>query len=54
MIIDHIAIRADDIEELAKWYQKKIGAKICHTDKHYIRLSANNSTIAIINTPIII
>ena len=28
MIIDHIAIRADDIEELAKWYQEKIGAKV--------------------------
>lgn len=49
MIIDHIAIRADDIEELAKWYQEKIGAKVTHTDKHYIRLSTTNSTIAIID-----
>ena len=49
MIIDHIAIRADDIEELAKWYQEKIGAEVTHTDKYYVRLSANNSTIAIID-----
>ncbi len=48
MIIDHIAIRANDINKLAEWYEKSIGAKITHTDKHYIRLSTNNSTIALI------
>jgi catechol-2,3-dioxygenase len=49
MIIDHIAIRANNIEKLAEWYQNTIGAKITHTDKHYIRLSTNNSTIAIVD-----
>jgi catechol-2,3-dioxygenase len=49
MIIDHIAIRANNIEKLAEWYQKTIGAKITHTDKHYVRLSTNNSTIALID-----
>lgn len=49
MIIDHIAIRADDIEELANWYCKTIGATITHVDKYYIRLSTTNSTIAIID-----
>ncbi len=49
MIIDHIAIRAEDIHKVSKWYQDTIGAEITHTDKHYIRLTANNSTIAIID-----
>jgi len=49
MIIDHIAIRADNIEELANWYQKTIGARVTHTDAHYVRLTTSNSTIAIID-----
>ena len=49
MIVDHIAIRAKDIEKVAKWYQDTIDAKVTHTDKYYIRLSTQNTTIAIID-----
>ena len=49
MIIDHIALRADDIEKVSKWYQDMIGAEITHTDQYYIRLTTSNSTIAIID-----
>ena len=49
MIIDHIALRADDIHKVSKWYQEMIGAKVTHTDQHYIRLTTSNSTIAIID-----
>ena len=49
MIVDHIAIRAKDIEKVAKWYQDTIGAEVTHTDKYYIRLSTQNTTIAIID-----
>jgi catechol-2,3-dioxygenase len=49
MIIDHIAIRADNIEKLSKWYQNTIGATVTHTDTHYVRLTTSNSTIAIID-----
>ena len=49
MIVDHIAIRAQDIEKVARWYQHTIGAKVTHTDKYYIRLSTQNTTIAIID-----
>ena len=49
MIIDHIALRADDIEKVSKWYQNMIGAKVTHTDKYYVRLTTSNSTIAIID-----
>ena len=49
MVIDHIAIKADDIKKLSKWYQETIGAIVTHVDEHYVRLSADNSTIAIID-----
>jgi len=49
MIIDHIALRADDIHKVSKWYQDMIGAEVTHTDQHYIRLTTSNSTIAIID-----
>ena len=49
MIIDHIAIRADDIKKVASWYQESINAEITHVDSFYIRLSTENNTIAIID-----
>lgn len=49
MIVDHIALRADDIHKVSKWYQEKIGAVITHEDKFYIRLTTDNTTIAIID-----
>ena len=49
MIIDHIALRADDIYKVAKWYQDTIGAEVTHEDKYYIRLTTKNTTIAIID-----
>ena len=49
MIIDHIALRAEDIHKVAKWYQDTIGAEVTHQDKYYIRLTTNNTTIAIID-----
>ena len=49
MIIDHIAIKADDIKKLSKWYEDTIGASVTHVDEHYVRLSTDNSTIAIID-----
>ena len=39
MIIDHTAIRADDIKKVASWYQESINAEITHVDSFYIRLS---------------
>ena len=49
MIVDHIAIRAEDIHKVAKWYQDTIGAEVTHQDKFYIRLTINNTTIAVID-----
>ena len=49
MIVDHIAIRAKDIHKVSKWYQDNIGAKVTHTDRWYIRLTTENTTIAIID-----
>ena len=49
MIVDHIAIRAKDIKKVALWYQERLGAVVSHTDKWYIRLTMDNTTIAIID-----
>ena len=49
MIIDHIAIRAEDIKKSAEWYKEKLGAKVTYLDDYYIRLTTHNSTIAIID-----
>jgi catechol-2,3-dioxygenase len=49
MLIDHIAIRANDIHRLAKWYVKHLDAEITHMDLYYVRLSVTNTTIAIID-----
>ena len=49
MIVDHIAIRAKDIKKIASWYQERLGAVVSHTDQWYIRLSMDNTTIAIID-----
>ena len=49
MIVDHIAIRAKDIEKVALWYQEKLGAVVSHKDIYYIRLTMQNTTIAIID-----
>ena len=49
MIIDYIALRADDIHKVSKWYQETVGAVVTHEDKYYIRLTTDNTTIAIID-----
>jgi len=49
MIVDHIAIRAKDIKKVASWYEETLGAVVSHTDKYYIRLTMENTTIAIID-----
>jgi len=49
MLIDHIAIRANDIYRLSKWYVKHFDAHITHMDLYYVRLSFKNTTLAIID-----
>ena len=48
-IIDHIAIRVDDLEEAANWYSDHLDAKIAFRDEKYIRVRVQNTNIALID-----
>tara|TARA_R110001592_G_scaffold323652_1_gene603057 strand:+ start:415 stop:753 length:339 start_codon:yes stop_codon:yes gene_type:complete len=48
-IVDHIAILVDDLDLAEEWYTDKLSAKITFRDKKYIRLSTQNTNIALID-----
>jgi extradiol dioxygenase family protein len=48
-LIDHIAIRVDDLELAAAWYCDKLAAKVTFKDEKYIRIKVNNTNIALID-----
>ena len=49
MIVDHIAIKVSDLQVAEKWYMEHLEANITYRDKKYIRLSVNNTNIALID-----
>ena len=48
-IIDHIAIRVDDLKEAEMWYLKHLKAEVTFRDDKYIRLKVANTNIALIH-----
>jgi len=48
-IIDHIAILVDDLEIAETWYLNHLNAVVTFRDEKYIRLSTENSNIALID-----
>ena len=48
-IVDHIAIRVDDLEQSEKWYCEKLTAEVVFRDSKYIRLKVENTYIALIS-----
>ena len=48
-IIDHIAIRVDDLSKAEAWYLEHLKAKVTFKDQKYIRLSVGNTNIALID-----
>ena len=48
-IVDHIAFRVYDLEKAKRWYEKNLDAKMTHRDEFYIRMSLENTTIALID-----
>jgi extradiol dioxygenase family protein len=48
-IIDHIAIRVDDLEAAEEWYCDKLDAKVTFRDEKYIRIQVENTNIALID-----
>ena len=48
-IVDHIAIRVDNLEESEKWYCKNLNAEVSFRDYKYIWLKVDNAYIALIS-----
>ena len=48
-IVDHIAIRVDNLEESEAWYCAKLGAEVVFSDHKYKRLKVDNTYIALIS-----
>ena len=48
-IVDHIAIRVDDLEESEKWYCENLDAEVSFRDHKYVRLKVDNAYIALID-----
>ena len=49
MIVDHIAIRVEDLELAEKWYCDNLGAKVTFKDDKYTRIQVQNTYIALID-----
>ena len=49
MILDHIAIRAQNIDNLQQWYEENLGATVERKDKFYVRLQMDNVIISLID-----
>ena len=49
MIIDHIAIRVDNLDEMQEWYEKNVGAVLERRDTYYCRMKMDNTIIALID-----
>ena len=47
--VDHIALLVDDLKSAERWYTEKLNAKITYKDERYVRLSLNNTILALID-----
>jgi len=48
-IVDHIAVRVDDLETAEKWYCDHLAASVTFRDEKYLRLKIANTNIALID-----
>ena len=48
-IIDHIAIKVDNLELAEEWYCEKLNATVTFRDEKYIRIKVDNTNIALID-----
>jgi len=49
MIVDHIAIRVDDLKIAEEWYVEHTAAEVTFRDDKYTRLKVKNTNIALID-----
>jgi catechol 2,3-dioxygenase-like lactoylglutathione lyase family enzyme len=47
--VDHIAIRVSDLQIAEAWYVEHLNAEVSFRDEKYVRLSVNNTNIALIH-----
>jgi|TARA_R110002074_G_scaffold19374_1_gene61721 extradiol dioxygenase family protein len=48
-IVDHIAIRVDDLTVAEQWYTESLAAKVIFRDEKYVRIKVDNTNIALID-----
>jgi len=48
-IIDHIAIKVDDLEVAEEWYCNNLAAEVTFRDEKYVRIKVENTNIALID-----
>ena len=48
-IIDHIAIKVDDLEAAEEWYCNNLRAEVTFRDEKYVRIKVENTNIALID-----
>ena len=49
MRVDHIAIKAKDVDKMQQWYEESLGATVERKEKHYVRLQMDNTIITLID-----
>ena len=48
-IVDHIAVLVDDLQHAEEWYCDKLAAKVTFRDEKYVRITLENTNIALID-----
>tara|TARA_B100001564_G_C20258443_1_gene498181 strand:+ start:120 stop:458 length:339 start_codon:yes stop_codon:yes gene_type:complete len=48
-IVDHIAVLVDDLKVAEEWYTEHLKCEVTFRDHKYIRISVNNTNIALID-----
>jgi catechol 2,3-dioxygenase-like lactoylglutathione lyase family enzyme len=48
-IVDHIAVLVSDLQLAEEWYVEHLKATVSFRDEKYVRLSVNNTNIALID-----
>tara|TARA_R100000152_G_C6596937_1_gene55431 strand:+ start:177 stop:515 length:339 start_codon:yes stop_codon:yes gene_type:complete len=47
--VDHIALRVHDLNKAREWYEENLNAKVVFNSEFYVRMSLNNTTLALID-----
>ena len=48
-VVDHVALRVNDLEVSEKWYLDALSGEITHRQENYVRLKVGNTNIALLD-----